>query len=121
MITLTKSAERQIALICGMNLSYVRIALRSGGCAGYSYSWSLDTPTPDDYVVTVGNYGLIVDSHSQSLLGNTLINFIQEISGSSWEISSVSASASCGCGKSVFIKQDGTSKLIDESVGGCNG
>jgi iron-sulfur cluster assembly accessory protein len=121
MITLTKSAERQIALICGMNLSHVRISLRSGGCAGYSYDWSLDTPTQDDCVVSIGDYGLIIDSHSQSLLGDVCINFIQGDFESSWEIDSASATASCGCGKSVFIKQDGTSKLIDESVGGCNG
>lgn len=108
MITLTKSAERQIALICGMNLSYVRLALRSGGCAGYSYSWSLDTPTQDDFVVSVGEHGLIMDYDSKMLLGDVSLNFVVGVYGSSWEIDSASATASCGCGTSV-------------AVGGCNG
>jgi iron-sulfur cluster assembly accessory protein len=111
MITLSPSATHQISMLCKLNSAYVRLALRSGGCAGYSYDWTLDEPTPDDFVVTVGDHGLIMDYYSMLLLGDISLNFIQDIRGSSWEIKSAAATASCGCGTSVSIKQNG----------GCNG
>jgi iron-sulfur cluster assembly accessory protein len=107
MITLSPSATKQIDMLCKINSAYVRLALRAGGCAGYSYDWSLDTPTQDDYVVAIGEHGLIVDFDSKTLLGDVSLNFIQSVAGSSWEINSTAASASCGCGTSVAIKQDG--------------
>jgi iron-sulfur cluster assembly accessory protein len=107
MITLSPNATKQIDMLCKINSAYVRLALRAGGCAGYSYDWSLDTPTQDDYVVAIGEHGLIVDFDSKTLLGDVSLNFIQSVAGSSWEINSTAASASCGCGTSVAIKQDG--------------
>ena len=112
MITLSPSATQQLNIACSSNQSYIRLALVSGGCVGYSYSWSLDSPTQDDYVVAIGEHGLIMDYDSKTLLGDISLNFIQDIAGSSWEIDSTAATASCGCGTSVAIKQDG---------GGCNG
>ena len=108
MITLTESATKKLHISCALNKSYIRLALRAGGCAGYSYDWSYDTPTLDDSVVKVGDYGLIIDSQSEMLLGDVSLNFIEDIFGSSWEINSASANGSCGCGRSV-------------AVGGCNG
>lgn len=108
MITLSPSATNQISMLCKLNNAYVRLALRAGGCAGYSYDWSLDTPTQDDFVVAVGDYGLIMDLHSMLLLGDVSLNFLQSVGGSSWEIKSTSATSSCGCGTSV-------------AIGGCNG
>jgi len=90
-------------MICKINSAYVRLALRAGGCAGYSYDWGLDSPTPDDYVVAIGDYGLIIDFDSMLLLGDVSLNFIQDICGSSWEIISDNATSSCGCGKSVAV------------------
>jgi iron-sulfur cluster assembly accessory protein len=108
MITLSPSATAQIDMLCKINSAYVRLALRAGGCAGYSYDWSLDSPTQDDFVVNIGDHGLIIDSHSQSLLGDVYINFTEDVFGSSWEIVSAATNGSCGCGKSV-------------AIGGCNG
>lgn len=124
MITLSPTAIRQLNISCSSNQRYVRLALRSGGCAGYSYDWSYDDIQEGDTLIEVGNYGLIVDPLSQSLLGNTSINFLQELFGSSWEIKSENTSSSCGCGSSIFIQQDGTSKFINSQQGvegGCNG
>jgi len=111
MITVTPSATTQLNIACSSNQTFVRLALRAGGCAGYSYSWSLDTPDVSDYVVPIGEYGLIMDYDSMLLLGDVSLNFIMGSFGTSWEIISNNATSSCGCGKSVFIKQDG----------GCNG
>ena len=103
MITLSPNATKQIDMLCKINSAYVRLALRSGGCAGYSYNWSLDTPTQDDYVVAIGEYGLIVDYDSKTLLGDVSLNFIQSVAGSSWEINADFATSSCGCGTSVAV------------------
>lgn len=111
MISLTPSATTQLNIACSSNQAFVRLALAAGGCAGYSYSWSLDSPTPNDYVVPVGEYGLIMDFDSMLLLGDVELNFIVSTFGTSWEIKSAAATSSCGCGKSVAIKQEG----------GCNG
>ena len=53
-----------------------------------------------------------MDYDSKTLIGDVSLNFVVDIAGSSWEIDSTAATASCGCGTSVAIKQDG---------GGCNG
>jgi iron-sulfur cluster assembly protein len=103
MISLTPSATTQLNIACSSNQTFVRLALRAGGCAGYSYDWSLDTPNQSDYIVPIGEYGLIMDYDSMLLLGDVSLNFVVDMFGTSWEIISNNATSSCGCGKSVSV------------------
>ena len=99
MITLSLSAIKQLNIASALNKSMIRLALRAGGCAGYSYDWSLDTPTQDDSVI---EDILIVDNVTANLLGDVNIDWKEDLFESGWSITSEHLS-SCGCGSSVSV------------------
>jgi iron-sulfur cluster assembly accessory protein len=99
MITLSPSAIKQLNIASALNKSMIRLALRAGGCAGYSYDWSLDTPTQDDSVI---EGCLIVDNVTADLLGSVSIAWQEDMFSSGWNITSEHLS-SCGCGSSVSV------------------
>jgi iron-sulfur cluster insertion protein len=99
MITLSPSAIKQLNIASTINKSMIRLALRSGGCAGYSYDWSLDEPTQDDSVI---EGCLIVDHVTADLLGDVNVDWKEDTFSSGWSISSEHLSG-CGCGSSVSV------------------
>lgn len=99
MITVTPNAVSHLKILFGLYNSHIRLALRSGGCAGYSYSWSLDSPTQDDSVIS--EY-LLVDKTTAALLGTVRIDWVEDTFESGWVVSS-DALSSCGCGTSVSL------------------
>lgn len=99
MITVSQTATNQLKNLHLIHKCYIRLALRAGGCAGYSYEWSLDQPNLDDSVI--GTY-LIVDTVTESLLGDVNIDWVENAFSSGWNITSKNLS-SCGCGSSVSV------------------
>ena len=72
MITLTENATSKVGeLLAGENEEglALRVAVKPGGCSGYSYEMFFDTDRSDDDVeVTYGDVSVIVDTASAELL-----------------------------------------------------
>jgi iron-sulfur cluster insertion protein len=80
----------------------LRLAVRPGGCSGFSYEMYFDTSTDDDDVVTeTDGVRLLVDPSSAPLVAGATIDFKdQGLQGSGFAIDNPSQTRGCGCGQS---------------------
>ena len=81
----------------------LRVAVEGGGCSGFQYDIKLDTPAPDDLVLTGGGETVMIDTASLPFLENAVIDFTDELIGARFVIENPNASSSCGCGTSFSI------------------
>ena len=71
--------------------------MQGGGCSGFQYGFTLDEETgEDDFEVS----GVLVDSMSMQYLAGAVIDFKDDIHGSSFVINNPNAQTTCGCGSS---------------------
>jgi iron-sulfur cluster assembly protein/iron-sulfur cluster insertion protein len=79
----------------------LRIAVRPGGCSGFSYEMYFDADTgPDDHVTTTGAVTIKVDATSATLLSGARLNYSDGLQGAGFSIDNPNAQRSCGCGQS---------------------
>ena len=104
-IQITEAAKNQIAKLSKQNNNqFVRLAIISGGCNGFSKNWSFDfTKQPDDLEIDCGDAVLLIDSISLSMLQNSTIDYKTELMGSFFNVDIPEATSSCGCGTSFSI------------------
>lgn len=81
----------------------LRVAVDGGGCSGFQYDISLDTPSPDDLVLEGGGEKVVVDEVSLPYLANAVIDFTEELIGARFVIENPNATSSCGCGISFSM------------------
>ena len=82
----------------------LRITISGGGCSGFQYGFSLDNVVnEDDRVFENDGARVVVDEISLDLLGGAMLDFVEDLSGASFQISNPNASSSCGCGTSFAI------------------
>jgi iron-sulfur cluster insertion protein len=100
MITITETAQAKIADILAeennANLK-VRAFVQGGGCSGFQYGFTLDEVTgEDDFEVD----GVLVDAMSMQYLTGAVIDYKDDVNGSSFSITNPNAETTCGCGSS---------------------
>lgn len=79
----------------------LRVAVRPGGCSGYSYEMFFDTDvSDDDSRVEYGAIAVVVDSASRDLLKGATLDYKDGLQGAGFHIDNPNASRSCGCGQS---------------------
>jgi iron-sulfur cluster insertion protein len=80
----------------------LRLAVRPGGCSGFSYDMFFDTQIEDSDVVSEnGGVRLAVDAESASMLSGATIDFKnQGLQGAGFAINNPNQQRSCGCGQS---------------------
>jgi iron-sulfur cluster assembly accessory protein len=79
----------------------LRVAVRPGGCSGFSYEMFFDTDVADDDVTsTFGPVKVVVDPASASLLQGSTLDFKDGLQGAGFSINNPNASRTCGCGQS---------------------
>lgn len=103
MLTITESAQAKIADILAeennANLK-VRAFVQGGGCSGFQYGFTLDEEhNEDDFEIN----GVLVDSMSMQYLTGAVIDYKDDINGSSFSISNPNAQTTCGCGSSFGV------------------
>ena len=79
----------------------LRVAVRPGGCSGYSYEMFFDSDIADDDVTAVyGGVTVVVDPASAQLLSGASLDYKDGLQGAGFHISNPSAERTCGCGQS---------------------
>src|SRR5579864_4712397 len=79
----------------------LRVAVRPGGCSGYSYEMFFDSEiAEDDLVRQQGSVKVIVDSASAELLKGSMLDYTDGLQGAGFHISNPNATRTCGCGSS---------------------
>jgi iron-sulfur cluster insertion protein len=103
MLTITEQAQAKIAdLLAEENNPKlkVRAFVQGGGCSGFQYGFTLDEEqNEDDFEIN----GVLVDSMSMQYLTGAVIDFKDDINGSSFSISNPNAQTTCGCGSSFGV------------------
>ena len=79
----------------------LRVAVRPGGCSGFSYEMFFDTDVADgDVRSTYGDVTVVIDPASQPLLKGATLDFKDGLQGAGFHITNPNAQRSCGCGQS---------------------
>jgi iron-sulfur cluster assembly protein/iron-sulfur cluster insertion protein len=103
-ITLTDSATTKVKELIdaeGEPDLFLRVAVRPGGCSGFSYEMFFDTERAEDDVVTgYGPIEVAVDPMSAQLLEGATLDFKDGMMGAGFAIDNPNASRTCGCGSS---------------------
>jgi iron-sulfur cluster assembly protein/iron-sulfur cluster insertion protein len=103
-IILTEAASAKVAELIdqeGNPELALRVAVRPGGCSGFSYEMFFDTDVADDDMKsTFGPVIVVVDPASASLLQGSTLDFKDGLQGAGFSINNPNASRTCGCGQS---------------------
>lgn len=79
----------------------LRVAVRPGGCSGFSYEMFFDSDiAADDTVDEAGGVRVVVDSASAPYLKGASLDYKDGLQGAGFAINNPNATKSCGCGQS---------------------
>jgi iron-sulfur cluster assembly protein/iron-sulfur cluster insertion protein len=103
-VTLSDDAAIKVAALLaeeeGDDLA-LRVAVKPGGCSGYSYEMFFDTEVmADDVVREFGTVKVVVDAASAELLTGSTLDYSDGLQGQGFHITNPNATRTCGCGSS---------------------
>ncbi len=104
-VTLTDDAAAKVAELLaqeeGASDLALRVAVKPGGCSGYSYEMFFDSERDDDDVVRqFGGVTVVVDAASAELLTGATLEYSDGLQGAGFHITNPNATRTCGCGSS---------------------
>jgi iron-sulfur cluster assembly accessory protein len=105
-VEMTDAAARRIARIVAAEpgKTALRVAVEGGGCSGFSYRFDLvDARNDDDVAIEKDGATVLIDDLSLVYMGGSVIDFVDDLMGQSFQIRNPNAVASCGCGTSFSI------------------
>jgi len=104
MITITDTAAvkvKQLLEAEGATDLALRVAVRPGGCSGFSYEMFFDGDVAgDDETLTFGGVRVVVDQASSQLLVGASLDYSDGLQDAGFKINNPNASRTCGCGSS---------------------
>ncbi len=105
MITLTDSASAKVRELLnqeGDESLALRVAVRPGGCSGFSYEMFFDSEKASDDVSADFGEGVsvVVDPSSAQLLQGATLDYKDGLQQTGFAIDNPNASRTCGCGQS---------------------
>jgi iron-sulfur cluster assembly protein/iron-sulfur cluster insertion protein len=103
-VTLSDGAAKKVADLLaqeGNDGLALRVAVRAGGCSGYSYEMFFDSDiAPDDIIDEQGGVKVVVDAESAELLKGSTLDYTDGLQGAGFHVSNPNATRTCGCGSS---------------------
>jgi len=109
MVTITEHAARAAKdAMAAEKLSpedtFLRVAVKGGGCSGLSYDLGFDKERRvGDVIVERDGVKLVIDLRSQVYLAGTTLDYSSGLSGRGFFFSNPNASGTCGCGNSFSV------------------
>ncbi|HVN51353.1 MAG TPA: iron-sulfur cluster insertion protein ErpA [Acidimicrobiales bacterium] len=104
MIALTDTAATKVKDLIqqeGNEALMLRVAVRPGGCSGFSYEMYFDTDqTGDDLTADFSGVKVVVDPSSAQLLDGATLDYTDGLQGAGFAIDNPNAQRTCGCGQS---------------------
>lgn len=103
-VTLTDAAIAKVADLISQEDSpelALRVAVRPGGCSGYSYEMFFDSDLSDEDIVrTFGTVKVVVDPESAELIKGATLDYKDGLQEAGFHITNPNATRTCGCGSS---------------------
>ena len=104
-ITITDFAKEKLYSLLkrtGSDDLFLRIALKSGGCSGFSYCFDyIGNPEKSDKIFIFDKLKICVDLKSYIFLNGMEIDYEETIFKSGIVLNNPNAKRSCGCGESI--------------------
>lgn len=104
MIALTDNAASKVAELIsaeGDESLALRVAVRPGGCSGFSYEMYFDSDqAADDLVTEKSGVRVVVDPSSAQLLTGATLDYKDGLQQAGFSIDNPNAQRTCGCGSS---------------------
>ncbi len=104
MITLTDRAVGKVGELIaseGEDGLALRVAVRPGGCSGFSYEMYFDTDRDaEDVIADYDGVGVVVDPSSAMLLEGATLDYKDGLQDAGFSIDNPNAQRTCGCGQS---------------------
>ena len=104
MIALTDNAADKVRNLIeaeGVPDLALRVAVRPGGCSGYSYEMFFDADrAEDDQLADFNGVQVVVDPSSAMLLEGATLDYKDGLQGAGFSIDNPNAQRTCGCGQS---------------------
>jgi iron-sulfur cluster insertion protein len=106
-ITITESAKTKIKDLLleenNPNLA-LRTFVQGGGCSGFQYGFTFDdVMNEDDFEIPLDEHKVLVDAMSMQYLTGAVIDYKEDLMGSSFSIKNPNATTTCGCGSSFGV------------------
>ncbi len=105
-VVVSQAAAVRVAQILAKepSMDALRVSVEGGGCSGFSYKFDLtDAQSDDDLVLKSEGAKVLIDPISLNYMGGSVIDFVDDLMGQSFQIKNPNATASCGCGTSFSI------------------
>jgi iron-sulfur cluster assembly accessory protein len=103
-ITLTDSAAKKVRELVeaeGNNELALRVAVRPGGCSGFSYEMFFDSDfAADDQKAEYDGVKVVVDAASLQYLTGASLDYKEGLMGAGFTVNNPNTTRSCGCGQS---------------------
>lgn len=104
MITLTDDAATKVEALLAQEDEAglaLRVAVRPGGCSGFSYEMYFDSDfADDDTTASYGDVKVVVDPSSKMLLEGATLDYKDGLQETGFSINNPNAQRTCGCGQS---------------------
>ena len=104
MLTVTPPAENKVKELLegeGEPDLFLRVAVRPGGCSGFSYEMYFDSAEEEgDIVQMLSGFSVVVDPSSKMLLEGATLDYSDGLEQSGFKIDNPNAQKTCGCGQS---------------------
>ena len=104
MIVLTDTATDKVRTLMeqeGADDLALRVAVRPGGCSGFSYEMFFDTDvSDDDKMLDYSGVKVVVDASSAMPLEGATLDYKDGLQGAGFAIDNPNAQRTCGCGQS---------------------
>jgi len=102
--TLTESAAKKVKELVeaeGNSELALRVAVRPGGCSGFSYEMFFDSDfAADDQKAEFAGVKVVVDSASLEYLSGASLDYKEGLMGAGFTVNNPNTTRSCGCGQS---------------------
>lgn len=103
-IMLTETAAAKVLELLESEAEFgmaLRIAVRPGGCSGFSYEMYFDADrAADDTPALTQGVPVVIDAASAQLLVGATLDYTDGLQGAGFRVNNPSATRTCGCGQS---------------------
>ena len=103
-VTLTQNAIREVKDLMqkgNYDAAFgLRLGVKGGGCAGFSYILDFDTQKENDHIFKIDNITIYIDKSQEIYLYDTEIDFKSGLDNRGFIFNNPNASSTCGCGTS---------------------
>jgi iron-sulfur cluster assembly protein len=98
---------KQLMSADGSTNAYLRLAVKTGGCSGFTYGLGIDDEIQDnDNTLQLKGLNIVMEADSVKYLHGLEIDYKESAMGGGFTLNNPNAIATCGCGTSFRTREE---------------